>query len=291
MFLATYKTTLKTLVRSVLLWIVFFLVIFSVMNQAMGERVRIAILDEEYKTIGYISDLDPEYVLTYDKYIQTILNSCKSWTMLYAMPIFCVIVTVLVLNRDYSDDFFEIEKSNGVKSIKYFVGRFIAMLNLCIFVCLLITFLGVHYYYFTRGGVHDFTLTSYLIDSTVRIIRVFCCAMFPGILFYISLTYVFGCVMKSGFGGAVVGIGYILFENCTKSFLSGRLPEIYHNYLTPNPSKLYQYWTFYDTEWFTEKLSHNPFNNYQMIGSFCIITTFSFICLVVSNIILKNRKI
>lgn len=291
MFFATYKNTLKTLVRSALLWIVIAMVIFVAMEQAAGERVRQTVLDENFRIVGYISDLDPEYVLTYDKYIQTILNGTKAWVMLYAIPIFCVISTTLVLNRDFGDSFFEIEKARGTKASKYFLGRLTGLLTVSCIVCLFITFLCVHYYYFSRGGVDSFTLLSYFADSTIRILRVFFCAMLPALLFYIGLTYICGCVIKSGFAGAVIGLGHVLLDYGSKAFLVMRFPEVYHDFISPKPNKLYQYWTFYDTEWFGEKTMRNPFTNGQMLLCTSIIVGAALLYFTVSFICTKRRSV
>ena len=291
MFFATYKNTLKTLVRSALLWIVIAMVIFVAMEQAAGERVRQTVLDENFRIVGYISDLDPEYVLTYDKYIQTILNGTKAWVMLYAIPIFCVISTTLVLNRDFGDNFFEIEKARGTKASKYFLGRLTGLLTVSCIVCLFITFLCVHYYYFSRGGVDSFTLLSYFADSTIRIFRVFFCAMIPSLLFYIGLTYICGCIIKSGFGASVVGLAFVLMDYSTKTFLGRQFSDIYIDYISPNPSKLYQYWTFYDTEYFTEKVSRNPFTNGQMLMCTAITVGAALVFFAISYICTKRRSV
>lgn len=291
MFFATYRNTLKTLLRSWLFWIILLLAIIVPMSRAMGENVRITVLDDNFKIVGYISDTDPEYELTYDNYIQTILNSTKGWIMLYAMPIFCIVSAMLILSRDYSDGFFEIEKSGGVKPSLYFLGRFSAIITVNIIVCLFISFLCLHYYYFSRGQVEGIALVSYFADSTIRLLRVFVCSMLPGILFYIGLIYCISSISQSVFFGAVVGLGFVLFEYGSKTFLMGRLPDIYHDYLTPNPSKLYQYWTFYDTEWFTEKTMRNPFTENQMLLSVGITVGIAVVGYIISYLQQRKRNI
>ncbi len=289
--LTTYKTTTKTLVRSLLLWATFMLVVFVVMNRGMGDNIRITLLDDNMNITGYITDTDPQFVLTFDQYIQTILNCSKAWIMLYAMPIFCVVSTVLILNRDNGDGFFEVDKSYGIKSTTYVIGRILSILTVNIIVCLLIMYLALNYYYFSRGGIHEWNLLSYLYDSSVRILRVFITSMLPGILLFVGLTYLFGSIFQSGFVGAIVGFGFVLFDFCTKTTLYSRVSEDYHDYFSPNPSKLYQYWTFYDTEWFVEKTVRNPFSLEDVLMCNSITLVASLMFLAISYIIIRKRNI
>jgi len=290
MFLATYKTTIKTLIRSTLLWIILIFVIFVAMQRATGDNIRITLLDDNFKILGYITDTDPEFVLDFDYYIQTLLNSTKGWIMLYAMPIFCVVSSMLVLNRSYGDGFFEIEKCGGVTTSSYLYGRFLAALTINIAVCLTVTFLCVHYYYFSRGGIENFNLITYLMDSTLRVFRIFVCAMLPAMLFFMCITWLVGCITQSGFTGAIVGIGYVLIVYCSKTILVGRFPDMYHDYLNPNSSKLYQYWTFFDTEWFNEKLTRNPFTNGNMLTCIGIVVGSSIVLMVISYFCIRKRN-
>ena len=97
MFLTTYKNTLKNLIRSTTFWLLV-AVLAIVVIQGVNEGF-------------YLVDTEPDFVLTYQMYIQSIINSLASKLLMYALPIFAVITVVLVLNRDYGDKFFEIEKA------------------------------------------------------------------------------------------------------------------------------------------------------------------------------------
>lgn len=291
MFGITFKTSLKTLLRSSLFWCAFSLVLFVVMNEAMGETVRITLLDDTGNITGYITDLDSEYILTYKTYIQTILNCSKAWIMSYAMPIFSVISTMIILNRDYGDGFFEVEKSSGMKSISYTLGRLTAILLVNVIVYLLATCFSFNYFYFSRGCLENFDFIHYLCDSTTRILRVFSCAAILGIAFFVVLTYTVGNLCRSRFMGVVIGIAYVMFEFVSKTTLRSRLPDLYHKYITVKPDYLYQYWTFYDTEWFSEKLIHNPFTKLQMQMCVGIILTNIVVCVILTYTSIKKRNI
>lgn len=290
MFWSIYKNITKTLLRSFILWAGIVIVLFLVLERAMQINYGYSIV-ENNEIVAHIVDTDPEFTLSYDYYIQIIMNAARGWVMMYAMPIFCVISTVLVLNRDFSDGFFEVEKAGNCKISTYFVGRLISLITSNVIVCFLSCLASIHFYYFSRGGISDFNIFLYLFDSTIRVIRMLCFSMFPAILFFISLTYMVGVVFKSGFLGAIVGLGYVLFEYGTKSFLIAHFSQTYHDYLTPKPDKLYQYWAFYDTEWFTEKIVHNPFSTVQMLMCVTIIISVSILFLLISYISLKKRNI
>ena len=289
MFFLTYRTTIKTLVRSFLVWTALALLVVVTMNLAISVNYSTAVVDNNYQVVDIIYDTDPRYELTFDKYIQTILNAGKAWIMLYAMPLFCVITTFIVLSRNYNDGFFEIERSAGVGTFNYCLGRISALITINSIVCVLITFLCFHYYYFSRGGVESFTLSSYLIDSTTRILRLFCLAMLPGIMLYTSITYVVGSLLKSSIGGTIIGLSSVLLQYSAKTFLHNRFSDIYHDYISPISDKLYQYWAYYDTEWFTEKAIRNPFTQSQMITALCCILIPVLLCISISYVCTRKR--
>lgn len=290
MFWATFKTTLKTIVRSAIFWITIILLLFIVFNRAIGVNHSYSVV-ENNKIVGQILDTDPEYEMNYKLYIQRIMNATRNWVMMYGMPLFCVITTMLVVNRDFNDGFYEIEKSSGQKAFVHLFGRLTSLVTVNIVVCLFCSISSIYYYYFSRGGIDSFTTQEFIQDSMIRILRVFVCAMLPAILFFIMLTLVVGIVLKNGFIGGVVGVGYVLFEYLSKNMLRMRFPDVFHDYLTPKPNKLYYYWGWFDTEWFTEKTVHNPFTDVQMIISIASILVVVLVLFVVSLICFKHREI
>lgn len=287
MFAKSYATTIKNLTRSLLFWIAFAFVIFAVIQRAMS--VNYSHYDVNLGEL--IPDTDPRYILTYKFYIKKILNAPRVWVMLYAVPVFSVISTVLVLTRDYSDGFYEIEKAGGIKTSSYFFGRLSALVSVNLVTSLLALFVPFHLYYFTRGGIDEFTtLWSYIGDSAVRLLRPYIFAVIPGIMVYIGLTYMFGSLFKSGFVGAVAGLGYTLMTYLFSMPLQFRMPKIYNNFISPIPWNLYSYWGYYDTEWFTKKIC-NPFTVSQLALCMGILLGTAIFCFTVSYICTRRRKI
>ena len=132
MLLTTYKNTFKNLIRSTTFWL---LVSLLVIVAAQGAR-------ESF----YLGDDDPNFVLNYKDYVQCIINSVAAKLLMYALPIFAVITVVLVLNRDYGDKFFEIEKAANIKPFAYLSGRLSALISINFVVLLLSNLLCFHYY-------------------------------------------------------------------------------------------------------------------------------------------------
>ena len=89
MFVSTYKVTLKNLIRSKTFWLVLAVLLINTIHESLE---------------GFYADDDsPEMILSFAEYIPCIVNSCCSHFLMYAMPIFTIITTVLVVNRDYGD--------------------------------------------------------------------------------------------------------------------------------------------------------------------------------------------
>lgn len=282
MFFATYKTTMKTLVRSFLLWIVIGVALFIVMSNAMSVNVSYTKV-ENGLPVKQVLDTDPEFVLTRTSSIQTYVNGTVCWVMLYVIPVFCVVAVMTVLSRDYSDSFFEIQKSNGLKSFTDFISKLLAIMTINIIVYFALTYISINYYYFSRGGVAELTITEHFVDNITRITRMFITSALPAILFYTLLTYMLGSMLKSGFAAGAFGSGYVLFVYCAEGALRSKLPEEYHLYLTPASDVPYRYWAFYGTEWFES--TRNPYTENQvliwlgiMLISIVVFGTITLIC-------------
>lgn len=291
MFFATYKTFVKTLLRSFLFWMLVLIVFVLVLGKATTVHYSKSIVGDNYTVIDVITDTDPEFDMTYKHYIQTTLNGTLVGVMLYAMPLFAVLSTMLVLNRDYGDNFYEIENSSGIRKSSYFFGRLASLFTVNILMGLFSAIAYVNYYYFSRGGYAQFTMQEYILDSANRIMRLFSCAMLPGILFFIAVTYAFGCLFKSGFMGAIMGIVTVLVEYASKTFMNQRFSSLYHDYLSPKPLNLYTYWGFYDTEWFDEKITHNPFTQSQMLTSVGITLGVVILLFSIAFVCVKKRRL
>ena len=204
---------------------------------------------------------------------------------------FFAILPSIVLNRDWRDGFFEIERSGNVKNSTHFFGRYFAIISFEIAVTLCDVLLISHIYYFSRGGVPDFGLWDYLLDSNIRILRMFSIVIIPGILIFSGVSILASNFLKNGILGTMVGIVYALFEYLSQSFLSFRMPDFYKNFLTPKSQNLYLYWTFFDTEWFAEKDWHNPFTTGQMFLCLGMLWLIATLLVVFSYICVRKRKI
>ncbi len=246
MFFTIYKATVRNLFRSPLFWMMFALFGFVAFNIVTSP------------TYGYyvpelnetIMDTDPRFVLKYNTYVQHIANTVGQNLLLYALPLFTVVSVVLILNRDYGDNFFEIEKAAGMKPTQYLFGRLAALVTVNFIVAVVMGFLFLHLYVGTRGGVAELELWNYIADSTVRMMRHLIFRALPAVLFYIGFTYLMGSLFRSGVAAALCSIGYAVFYVVMVSRLRFRLDPFYFNYLSPNPSKLSQYLHYYDSEWF-----------------------------------------
>ena len=148
-----------------------------------------------------------------------------------------------------------------------------------------------HFYIITRGGVPDLSLWEYIIDSNVRLLREFFISGIPGILIFIGVTFFVGNLAKSGMVGMITGITYVLFEYLTKTFLRYRMPQFYHDYMTPTPYNLYNYWAYYDTKWFDVKWPHNPFSTNQMFLCLGIMYSAFIVFVIGSYLSVRRRKV
>ena len=261
MFSKTYKSTIKTIVRSPLTWAAVALMI--------GVAVYYVIIGGyggyDPMTGEQFNDRDPRFVLVYYMYIQHFHNTIAREVMLIGVPLFCVIVSGIVLTRDWRDSFYEVEHAGNVKARSYFFGRFFAVFTVLTFSALFVYLFSFHLYIITRGGVSDLSPWEYIIDSNIRLFRMFFITAIPAILIFTGLTFLAGNLAKSGTIGTVVGVVYVLVLYLTNFSFRFRMPQIYQEYLVPTPRHLYQYWAYYDTEWFDVKWPHNPFTTGQML--------------------------
>jgi len=287
MFSKTYKSTIKTIVRSPLTWAAVALMI--------GVAVYYVIIGGyggyDPMTGEQFTDRDPRFVLVYGMYIQHFQNTIAREVMLIGVPLFCVIVSGIVLTRDWRDSFFEVEHAGNVKARSYFLGRFLAVFTILTFSALFVYLFSFHLYIFTRGGVPDLSPWEYIFDSNIRLFRMFFITAIPAILIFTGLTFLAGNLAKSGTIGTVVGVVYVLVLYLTNYNFKFRMPLIYQEYLVPTPRHLYQYWGYYDTEWFDVKWPHNPFSTGQMLLCLCILYSAALLLVAGSYLCVRRRKI
>ena len=243
MFFKIYQTTFKNIYRSPIFWMMF--VIFGLVAVEIITKPSYVAYRAELKEL--IPDTDPRFILGYSKYVQHVSNTMNANLLRYAMPLFTAITTVLVLNRDHGDNFFEIEKAAGMKSSKYVYARFLALFILNLVVVTFMAYFYLHLYIFTRGGVKNLGLWEYIVDSTVRMMRHILFRAIPTIVFFIGFTYCVGSMFKSGFAAAVLSVCYVGLY-CEAGALRYRIGHIYWDYLSYIPDKLLYYFHHYDYE-------------------------------------------
>lgn len=260
MFKQTFFNTFKNLFRCASFWLVFLVSIIITVQGAIS---------------GYYGmDSDPEFVLAYQNYIQLITNSCCSTLLMYALPIFVIITTSLILNRDFGDRFFEIEKAANISPFSYVFGRLSALLSLNSLVLVGSHILCVWLYVYTRGGVYEMATVDFIFDSFIRILRVDFFVAMPVIVFYIGIAYGIGTIFKNGIISAVASISYVIFFYAAFLMLRWRITPTYFDYFSPMPYKLRNFFHYYDTEWFSRMITNNDLSWGKAL--FCI----GFLCAV-----------
>lgn len=236
MFTTTYKNTFKTLLRTKTFWLCLFVMLIVAVQGALGGY--------------YVGDDEPGTVLSYNDYIQVISNSCITTLLQYAMPIFAIITVALIINRDYGDRLFEIEKSTGMKPSRYVLGRISALLTLNGAAVTLLHFICLYTYLSTRGWVKGMTWMECVAESLPRVLRIDVFVAIPCIAFYLGVALLVGNVFRSGIAATVIASSYALAYYVFNLILRHKIGATYFNYFSPIPKKLRQYFHFYDTEWF-----------------------------------------
>ena len=223
MFFKIYQTTFKNIYRSPIFWMMFAL--FGLIAWEVIAKPVYGYHSIELNEM--INDTDPRYILGYGSYVQRVSNTMSSELLNYAMPLFTAITTVLVLNRDHGDNFFEIEKAAGLEPVKYVFARLLTIFTVNIVVVTIMAYFYLHLYVFTRGGVKDLGLWEYMADSTVRMMRMIVFRAVPTIVFYIGFTYCIGSMFKSGITAAISSIGYIIFYAAGYGKIGNRFSSTY----------------------------------------------------------------
>ena len=200
-----------------------------------------------------ISDKDPRFLVSYGTYIKYVMNACITDVMRFAVPIFTITCTTLVLNRDYGDNFYEIEKGANINPANYLFGRVAALITVCFPATAIGIFLNFHYYILSRGGL-EWNIMRYITDSTVRVGRAIIFIAFPSVLMYIGLTYFIGCLFRSGHVASMFSLAYMTVFVLSDTFLMMRFPSIYNDYLAPLPKKVVWYFWSYGTSDFESTL-------------------------------------
>ena len=250
MFFSIYKTTVRNLVRAPIFWMMF--VLFGFIAFEIITKPSYGYFDFELDEL--IMDTDPRFVLEFRSYVQHVSNIINSDLMFYALPLFSAVSVVLILGRDYGDNFYEIEKAAGTKPTQYLFGRLAALVTVNFIVAVVMAYFFLHLYVITRGGVAGLDAWTYIADSTVRMMRHLIFRIIPALLFYIGFTYCAGSLFRSGIAAALCSIGYVVFVVVMTARLRFRVDPFYFDYLSPTPNKLSKYLHWYDSELFEDQI-------------------------------------
>lgn len=234
MFGAIYRNTVKNLLRSRAFWVAFAVVMVYLFYDGVFVT-HYGYMDME--TFETIWDTDVRYELTHSQFIKLMPNLTRNG-LVYAMNFFAVIATVLTLNRDYGDRFFELEKSSGIKMHWYLFARISALISVCMAFNLLLNTSTMLAYMVTRGGVTDMPPLASLADALYRMLRMNIGLALPCLLFFIVFTYFAGTVFRSGIAGAGFGLGYALMTLYITKFVrwnSSDALQFIEHYLLPVP--------------------------------------------------------
>lgn len=229
MFRSTYKNTVKSLLRSVTFWLALGILVIWMLDALKGFKswapgFEAAALSYETYSAHYL------HVIFF--------NYC--WD---ALPFFIIVLTTLVLNRDYGDQFYEIEKAANAGPGSYFFGRIAAIISVTLVVYYVICEGYTHIYVVRWGGVEGMSLGAYLADSTLRGLYCVLISPLPCMLLYIGLTYMVGNLFRSGLAGALGGFAHLVAWHLLPPewnvMGTGRDILVFYNaYLSPMPRKL-----------------------------------------------------
>ena len=288
MFLSTYKTTIRNIIRSKTFWLAFCVVlIYCVYDIAFVSHYAVYSFEEN----EMIWDTDPRFVLEYKTFVKQAINSAEMLLRL-SMSIFFVITTVLALNRDYGDRFFEIEKAAGVKPSCYLFGRLSALISVNFGLLLLVHTVTFQWYVLSRGGVAGMAFWDYAWEGLVRTARIDLLMGLPCVVFFVGLTYMIGSLFKNGLPAAIMGMAYGIFCMLVgKLYTAGAFVTFFQDYLRPEPMKMFWYLYYYDTEWFEDALNTMQTSAGRAFFSVGILVGLAAVCSVISYLRLRRREV
>lgn len=281
MFSAVYKTTMKNLFRSPLFWLMLIFV------YAVGIRRAVVGFTAQFNfSLGeMIYDNDPRYLIDSGAYLKFAMNSVITDILKYAIPAFAVVTVTLILNRDYGDNLYEIEKAAGLSPISYVIGRLSAICTVCLAVTTTSIFISFQYFTISRGSLIVREPLEYITESTVRIMRNIVLIAWPCVLFYIGLAYFIGCLFRSGFASSVVTLIYMMIFVASESVFMMRAPALYLNYISPVPKKIVFYLWYYGTSVFESAIESQGTSAADaavcvifLVGAFTVLSLLAFIC-------------
>lgn len=275
MFLATYKNTVKNLFRSVTFWLAAFIFCLIVLPNMTGSFQSGGIIDEF-------------------KYAQYISNLICAGILIYPLPVFTVTLTILTLNRDCGDHFYEIEKAAGVKPLCYIAGRLCAIATVAFLLEWILSFVCLYGYVCLNGGVAGKSIVWVLLDSAVRLTVSDLFLALPNILFCMGLTYLFGTLFRNGIAGACAGFAHVIGFYVIHMFFRNSYSWLdYFDYFSPMPNKVRHYCQFTHIEDGDFWLQMSRYHSTIGITLFCVafLTGVSAVFMLLSWLRLRKREI
>ncbi len=244
MFRTIYKNTWKTLFRSVTFWLAV-LVLLGISVFYVSMQVSFY-----WESAENVQRFDPEYVpeVLPESLVQEVDNVVSGGFLVYQIAVFAIIATVLVLNRDYGDQFFEIEKAAGVSPFRYTAGRLAALLTVSAVALEVFSFATLHALLIGKGGVAG---QNALQTMGATFPRLTCGVLFKGVpylCFYIGLVYLFGTLFRNGLVGGAAGFANAIFYYVT--YMLYRYDDgwfTYFQYFCPSPNVLRFYVGYFGT--------------------------------------------
>lgn len=275
MITATYKASLKSLLRSVTFWLVTGIYCFMIASGVIGEFRADSVLDEW-------------------NYAQYISNLLCARVLIYPLSFFTVTISTLLLTRDYSDKFFEIEKAGGMRPLHYLAGRVLAVLTAAFALEMITSFVCLYARVIICGGLSDRSWWWFFADSAVRLAVSNILLAIPNILFYTGLVFFLGTLFKNALVGA--GGGFLHIVAYYIVMLRMRfIPEWqnYFNYFSPVPEKVRYFCWFTNIEGGDEFLQMPRYHSTVGLTLLCIgwLTGISLLFFLVSWLRLRQREI
>lgn len=248
MFRSTYKNTIKNMLRSPTFWLMFAftlgLCVYNMLSHTYGMY-----LIETNESITYH---DPRWYYAYNTYIQDIRNCIVARICMYALPLFTVSTVAIVLKRDFNDNFYEIEKTSGVRSGCYLSARLAALLTVNFIAALIAVFFSFHLNTARLTMVEGMTLGTYILDSTARLFCFSAVVAFPCVIFYVGLAFGIGNLFRSSLVSAITGVGYVVTYFVVFFFFRLKLMFDYgidlFAWLPGLPWKISDYFEYYGTD-------------------------------------------
>lgn len=284
------KNTCKNIFRSIPFWLMIAVLLIAVFYSVILSN-QYGVYMKEYNEV--IWDTDPRYILDYDTYLKAIINSLHSILNPY-MAMLTVITTVIILSHDYNDEFFEIEKSCGISSLKYVFSRLFTLTCVNFIILVFIHFALVYIYVYTRGGLENMGIWDLIYESTLKLLRIELFIGLPYITFYVTFTYFIGTIFKRSIPAAVLGLLYSIFcFICGKHFMSvyGKPIEIFQDYLQPKPMKVFWFFYDYSTEEFQNTITHFKTSYETVTICICLLLGISLLYAFISYLRIRKRTV